>query len=211
MRKGYVADFVKAVLRGIWDGFGITDTLVIVIIVLFYFSSQLGLHVFEDHPPAWLVTLIAGIFVAVEALRATYRLYVTERKRREAYEDPLLIGYPNVRVADNPQVLDLFQSRGPERDKLLSFLTNGFISCWARRSTGTSNDLVPVPGKVWNDGWFFDLETKRQDNEGVINQTLIRENDANRYPKFNDLYLNFTQMRNVWPTIELTQAKDEIR
>ena len=80
-------DFIKAVLRGIWDGFGITDTLVIVIIVLFYFSGELGLHVFEDHPPAWLVTLIAGIFVAFEVLRATYRLYVTERKRREAYED----------------------------------------------------------------------------------------------------------------------------
>jgi hypothetical protein len=52
-------------------------------------SSRLragGLTSFELHPPAWLITLLAGIFVAFEVLRSTYRLYVTERNRREAYE-----------------------------------------------------------------------------------------------------------------------------
>jgi hypothetical protein len=161
----------------------------------------------------WRILLAAtaiGCFVF-----SSYWIWRVEREKRAEAESELarandisLTGWGNVRVADNPQVLDLFQSRGPERNKFLSLLTQEWISCWARRMTGSS-DLVKVPSSVWNEGCNFDFDPKRADDQRTINQTFIR--DHAKRPMFYDLYLNFTEMKRIWPMIELTQTTHDIR
>jgi hypothetical protein len=154
---------------------------------------------------AWRVLLACtaiGCF-----LFTSYWIWRIEREKRavaegeiERLNDFSLTAWGNVRVADNPQVLDLFQSRGPERNKFLSLLTKEYISCWARRMTAGESDLVKVPGSVWNAGCNFNFDPKRQEDQRTINQTFIKDY-ANR-PIFYDLYLNLTEMKRIWPAIE---------
>jgi hypothetical protein len=150
-------------------------------------------------------------------LFTAYWIWRIERERRNEAESALalandftLTDWGNVRVADNPEVVALFNENGPERNKFLAFLTREHISCWARRMAPGYSDLVKVPGSVWNMEWFFDFAPKRPDDQRSINQTFIRDNKNNN-AMFYDLYVNHTEMKRVWPTIELTQARDEVR
>jgi hypothetical protein len=147
---------------------------------------------------------------------SSYWVWRIERKKRLEAESELarandfsLTEWGNVRVADNPAVIDLFKSYGPDRNKFLALLTGERISCWARRMAG-SPDLVKVPGSVWNEGWSFDFDPKRQDDQRTINQTFIRDG-KNHNARFYDVYVNFTEMKRVWPSIELIQATQDIR
>src|SRR6516165_248524 len=140
VRKGYLADFVKAVLRGIWAGFGITDTAVIVIIVLLYLGGQVGLSGgFEEHPPGWLITALAVIFIGFEILRSTYQLYVSERAQREASQakkqptTPLaelvthIVGTDDLGKPGVPQMVSDALTAIREKASL------GLLSTWGRR------------------------------------------------------------------------------
>jgi hypothetical protein len=113
----------------------------------------------------------------------------------------------NARVADNPTALSLFREYGPERNKFLAFLTQNYIDCWARRMVGRT-DLVVVPGSVWNSGGHL-MFAPKQGESGGINQTYIR--DGERRDIFHDVHLNLAQMKRVWPNIELTEAREDIR
>jgi hypothetical protein len=167
--------------------------------------------------PNWIARIVFAATAVICFLVSSFLVWRNEREKRAEAEtelarqnDPILTGWGNVRVADNPNALELFLVRGAERDKLLSLLTDGVISCWARRMTPDQSDLKKVAGSVWNDaGTVFDFDPKRPDDERTINQTYIRDH-ANR-PRFYDLYLNYTQMRRVWRTIVLTQTKGEVR
>jgi hypothetical protein len=52
----------------------------------------------------------------------------------------------------------------------------------------------------------------RRDNPALIGYDLnaFLRDHANR-PMFYDLYLNFTQLKRTWPTIEITQTLNEVR
>lgn len=75
----YLRDYLRALLRGVWSGFGITDTLVVVLIVLLFILGWFRDTHFREHPPAWLVALLASSLIAFEVLRSAYQLYATER------------------------------------------------------------------------------------------------------------------------------------
>jgi hypothetical protein len=82
----YLRDYLLALTRALWSGFGITDTSVVVLIVfLFLIGWSTGTH-FEEHPPAWLVTALASALIVFEVLRTAYQLYAIERERREQLE-----------------------------------------------------------------------------------------------------------------------------
>jgi hypothetical protein len=166
--------------------------------------------------PNWVARILLAGTAIVCILFSSYWVWRIEREKRAEAENALAVAndftlteWGNVRVADNPAVVNLFKDSGPERNKFLALLTGERLSCWARRMTPASSDLVKVPGSVWNAGSNFNFEPKRQDDPRTINQTFIRDH-ASR-PLFYDLYLNFTEMRRIWPTIELTEATEEVR
>jgi hypothetical protein len=84
--KGYLRDYCWALARAVWSGFGLTDTLVVVLIVLLFLASWFGIPHVEEHPPGWLVTVLAFAFIGFEVLRSAYHLYAEERHGRERLE-----------------------------------------------------------------------------------------------------------------------------
>ena len=66
------------------------------------------------------------------------------------------------------------------------------------------SDLVVVPGSVWNAGGHIIFAPKKENESGGINQTYIR--DGERRDIFHDVYLNLTQMKRIWPNIELQEG-----
>jgi hypothetical protein len=87
-RNGYLREYFKAVLHGVWSGFERTDTIVVVLIALAYIVTTFSSYFKEGeyHPPAWLIALLSLCLIAYEIGRAQYQLYVSERKRREILE-----------------------------------------------------------------------------------------------------------------------------
>jgi hypothetical protein len=69
--------------------------------------------------------------------------------------DFTLTRWGNVRVADNPAAILLFQEYGSDRNKFLALLMRSYITCWARRTVAGAGDLVEVPGSIWNSGARF--------------------------------------------------------
>jgi hypothetical protein len=86
MRGKYLPDYLCALLKGVWSGFGITDTAVVVLIVVAFLLGWFTGTTFQEHPPGWLITLLASALVAFEVLRSAYQLYATERDQRERLE-----------------------------------------------------------------------------------------------------------------------------
>lgn len=82
----YLSDYLKALFRGLWSGFERTDTIVIVLIVLVFGLGWFGINGLQEHPPAWLVSTLAAVFVFYESHRSVYQLYARERAEREAQQ-----------------------------------------------------------------------------------------------------------------------------
>jgi hypothetical protein len=100
MHKKYLRDYLLALMRALWSGFGITDTSVVVLIVLIFLSSWFTGSHFQEHPPGWLITALAFVLIVFEVQRTAYQLYVTEREKREQLDHQrkpeLTAGCPNV-------------------------------------------------------------------------------------------------------------------
>jgi hypothetical protein len=109
----FLRDYLFVLARGIWSGFGLTDTSVIVAIVLIFIASFFAEISGEGHPPAWMVAGLSLFFVAFEVLRAAYQLYAKERQMRESLElaakPQLALGAPSLaptfkRVSNKPSI-----------------------------------------------------------------------------------------------------------
>ncbi|TWB01778.1 hypothetical protein [Bradyrhizobium stylosanthis] len=111
---------------------------------------------------------------------------------------------PNVRVADCPAALELFDH--PEQDKLLPLLEAEKLIAWARPMKPISDHpaLIKVQGAVWRDHVleFF----PRGDGPGRINQTFIRTRPS-KDSIFYDVFLNAHQLRQVWPNIDFSSKQ----
>jgi hypothetical protein len=115
--------------------------------------------------------------------------------------------YPNVRVADSPTVIDLFN--GNERTKLVALLAAGKISTWARRGVGVANDLVKRDGAIW-DSHSFAFHPKG-DGTGMINQTFLRSNNPIETSGYYDVCLNYVQLRRVWSALAISLTECNTR
>jgi hypothetical protein len=222
MRKIYLADFVKAVLRGIWDGFGITDTIIIVIIVLFYLSARMGLSGSEDHPPAWLVALLASIFVGIEVLRSIYQLYVRERTQREALQTRNTM--PSTTLAELVSRVVGTDDWGAAPQKVSNALiairekaASGSLSTWGKNESSPrvpegfradpEADLraySPIPKRHWTTAHIdcaeflkdFRCATTDAKSPGAKNYSSpFRPADH-----YSDLHFDENEVENVWPT-----------
>jgi hypothetical protein len=107
--------------------------------------------------------------------------------------------FPDVRVADYPAVLALFE--GHERDKLIPLLEAEKISAWARSGQGEPPPLR-LPGNIWQSHYlvFFPKTVGLSKN-----QTFIRKNNRLESTYF-DVHLNKAQLKKVWPAINFDEA-----
>jgi hypothetical protein len=99
--------------------------------------------------------------------------------------------YANVRVADSPSVIELFESS--ERTKLLGLFGSGRLTTWARPSAGIRGDLFEVQGRVWSTHEFR-FAPKQADDDGTINQTYLIPRHGGASSNY-DICLNFAQLR----------------
>ncbi|HUZ30837.1 MAG TPA: hypothetical protein VMV19_01830 [Xanthobacteraceae bacterium] len=115
--------------------------------------------------------------------------------------------YANVRVADSPAVIELFEGR--ERTKLIGLLNSNKLTTWVRPSNGIGRDLETAEGKIWG-SHTFQFMSKRDDDSGTINQTYLR-------PRFNpnsshyDICLNYAQLKRAWPDLQINRTACDIR
>jgi hypothetical protein len=112
--------------------------------------------------------------------------------------------YPNVRVADSPATLELFN--GPERPKLISLLNAEKIFAWAAISSSVSVDLVKLEGKIWNTH-SFRFDPKRGD--GAINQTFLRPRGTINSTHY-DVFFNYAQLKRVWPDLSIRRTTGRV-
>lgn len=123
-----------------------------------------------------------------------------------AASDFALTQWGNLRVADNPEVVYLFQKHGPDRNKFLALLVQSYINCWARDFPETS-DLRAVSPYTWNSS-YFDFVSK-SDSQSGRNETYICGNNS-KERELRDIYLNYTQMKRIWPTMDLKAETSEM-
>jgi hypothetical protein len=81
VRPRYLSEYLKALLRGVWSGFGLTDTSIVVLIVIAFIGGWFTDTKFKEHPSAWLITWLALMLIIFEAFRSAYQLYAVERER----------------------------------------------------------------------------------------------------------------------------------
>jgi len=124
-------------------------------------------------------------------------------------DDPMSEHRPDVRVADSPNALMLFE--GKEGDTLLPLLEAEKIIAWARRMGGRPGDHpapIKVRGAVWRDH-IIEFHP-RGEGPGRINQTFIKTRARNE-SVFYDVFLNAHQLKRVWPDLDLTQQPEPMQ
>lgn len=85
----YLSDYLRALLRAVWSGFGITDTLVVVIILILAVTDYiLGTH--YEHPSGVLIAALAVVFILFELCRTSFQLYAGERAERERLQQRMM-------------------------------------------------------------------------------------------------------------------------
>jgi hypothetical protein len=116
--------------------------------------------------------------------------------------DDMADSYPNVRVADSPAVIELFD--GSDRAKLLALLSAGKISSWARLSSRKRRDLIKLDGKIWTSHTFLFFS---KDGEGRINQTFLQ---AKGYSSNYDVCMNYAQLKREWPDLSIHRVTCDV-
>jgi hypothetical protein len=120
--------------------------------------------------------------------------------------DDIAETFPNVRVADTPAVIELFEGR--ERSKLVGLLASEKLTAWARISASISSDLLPLEGKIWSTH-SFRFHPKNAD-EGSINQTFLRIQGTYNSTHY-DVCLNYAQLKRAWPHLRIHRSKCDVR
>jgi hypothetical protein len=114
--------------------------------------------------------------------------------------------YPNVRVADSPTVIELFE--GAERAKLIALLMGEKLLSWARISASTSHDFVLLKGNVWGMS-SMRVDPKLPHDPGTINQSYIRPGHTQN-AEFYDVCMNYTQLKRAWPSLPIRRTKCDV-
>lgn len=120
--------------------------------------------------------------------------------------DDLAEGYPNVRLADSPAAVALFE--GSERAKIIALLMQEKILSWARVSASVSHDFVLLAGNVWGMS-AFRCDPKNHADAGSINQTYLRQRNTPN-AAFYDVCMNFAQLKRAWPSLEIRRTKCDV-
>jgi hypothetical protein len=114
------------------------------------------------------------------------------------HQSPLDEFIPNVRVADSPNTMALFD--GAEGDKLIPLLEAEKIIAWGRLAGGAGEPPpMRIPGIIWR---THQLEFHpHRDVIGRKNQTFLKTKTGSN-SSYYDVLLNSTQLKRAWPQFE---------
>jgi hypothetical protein len=119
---------------------------------------------------------------------------------------PTRLYYPNVRLADSPAAIALFENS--ERAKLIALLAEEKLSSWARIMANTAHDFTRLKGSVWAAA-ALQFIPKSPNDTGHINQTYLRQRpDTNA--AFYDICMNYAQLKRAWPSLNIRRSKCDI-
>lgn len=108
---------------------------------------------------------------------------------------------PDLRVADNPSVIELFD--GNEKDKLFPLLEANKLTAWARpmRGEAPGKEAAPVilKGDIWKTH-YFDFHA-RVPGQFDRNQIFIKTKTRND-TRYYDVFVNRYQIKLIWPDLE---------
>ncbi|HZR59849.1 MAG TPA: hypothetical protein VFA80_02675 [Xanthobacteraceae bacterium] len=121
--------------------------------------------------------------------------------------------YPNVRVADNDALIALFTTQGVQRSKFLALLREAKLRSWARRTIpDQDHDLQKLDPLIWHQK---KLTFTKAVDEQHINQTFLRKGKIPPWetvaPSHYDVWLNFAELKKVWPDLPARIATKESR
>jgi hypothetical protein len=112
--------------------------------------------------------------------------------------DEIASKYPNVRVADNPDVLALFDG-----DKLIPLLEAEAITSWGRPRHMGEPPPIKISGSMWRT--HFLAFAAKGDDPGMRNQTFLKTKIREEMVYY-DVFLNGRQLRSVWPKLAFTEV-----
>lgn len=152
---------------------------------------------------AWLIVFLWRL------LGAPYRLHLAAsdeiaRLKAAIPPDPTIAdSYPDIRVADTPAVISLFESN--ERNKLVPLLEAEKIVAWARLGWGEP-PLLKIPGNVWRSNHlvFYPMM-----NDQTRNQTFLLKNGRTESTYF-DVHVNRAQIERIWPQIKISETSPSL-
>jgi hypothetical protein len=110
---------------------------------------------------------------------------------------------PDLRVADEPSVIALFEGRA--RDKLFPLLEIEKIASWGRPKGPGDLPLTKISGLVWKTHQLFHWP---KSGEGTQNQTYLKTK-TRQDTTYYDVHLNRTQIGRIWPDSLNSAEKNE--
>ncbi len=134
--------------------------------------------------------------IAEEKARLVPKLVEALRAFKPIEASTVLSSLPDLRVADNPRVIDLFE--GDQRDKLFPLLEAEKLTAWARPMKSGELPLTRLPGNIWKSHFLLSLPKERQWDRA---QSFIKT-QARQETIWYDLHLNQQQVERVWPDLE---------
>jgi hypothetical protein len=116
--------------------------------------------------------------------------------------------YANVRVADNPALIELFTVRGIKQNKLLALLQEGKLRSWAKNSIPNYDyHLYKLDPSIWHQK---KLTFQRAVSDRHINQTFLGKEKTYAWStptnSHYDVWLNFAEMKRIWPDLQIIMA-----
>jgi hypothetical protein len=140
----------------------------------------------------WLVVLaliVSGASIEFASKRSRPRPTVISPRTSELDKH-----IPDVRVADTPTAIDLFQ--GKDRDRLLPLLEAERLQGWARpmRTMGEPA-LTKLPGSIWKTHHLVFLP---REDFSMRNQTFVKD-IRTQQTAYYDVYLNRSEIEDLWP------------
>lgn len=164
-----------------------------------------GCEVHAFIPYLWVVALGLGLAAYAPDIYAfARRVAGGEKAHVEPRQESILDCVADVRLADSQSLLGLFDS--PQRDKLISLLIGERISSWARPMGLGHQDLVRLKGSDWEIHYM--VKHDPTSHPSSIHQTFFRTKTRNE-SKYYDIYLNYEQIKLIWPSLQLERAYEK--
>jgi hypothetical protein len=145
----------------------------------------------------WLVVFLGRFLYAPYHFLREARIKILLLTPAEKEHDEI---YANVRVADNPELVELFINPSIEHNKLIALLREDKIRSWAKRGSTDNAELRKLDGSIWQ---HENLTFLPIGSPGTINQTFLKEN-LNRpwvSPSHShyEVWLNYAELKKVLP------------
>jgi hypothetical protein len=174
--------------------------------------------------PLSVPAAIIALFVTSEAAKivfgfmafacvwaSAYWLWRREREVREIAERKLsdiaaddAEHYASLRVADCPEIVNLFKGNDP---KLMGLLMSQKLRSWAKLMSSSRTILHPLGPDIWQSHTFnFQPNSPYNDPPG-INQTALRLNGTVQASHY-DICLNVAQVKRFWPELLYLEAHE---